>query len=339
MAARVGVDVGSAAIKVMAVSGSFPKLEVEAIGMGINPVGNVGTDNEAEGKQIAEAIKRTMADAGIKERKVKAALPEWQVYTRVIEVPPLSEAELASALSWEAEQYIPVPLAEVNLDWQILRRPATSQSDEKMEVLLVAAPKQIVDRRVGWLLWAGLEPVGLETEIVAGSRVVVRGDEAPTLVCNLGAVGTTVSIIEAGKLVFAYALTSGGIALTRAIAQGLGLEFAQAEQYKRTYGVDEAQLEGKQVQAMEPVLGALVTELRKGINFYAGRRKEGLKRLILTGGGAQMPGLVMYLANRLTLEVVVGNPMVGWSWDAGVKQRFEGLESVFVVAAGLTAGD
>lgn len=341
MSAQLGVDVGTAAIKVVELTGSQDRPKIEGIGLGVNPLGNLATNNEAELRQLAEAVRKTVMDAGIKKvTKVRSALPEWQVYTRVIEVPPLSEAELASALSWEAEQYIPVPLAEVNLDWEVLRRPTASAPNQKMEVLLVAAPKAAVEQRAQLLQVAGLEPIGLETEILATVRSLVRGnDGAPLMIGNLGAMGTTISIVEEGRLVFAYAVPTGGIALTRAVSQGLGLEFAQAEEYKRSYGLDESQLEGKIGRAMATVGVELVTELRKAMNFYAGRSpKLGLKRLILAGGGAQMPGLTGYLAGQLNLEVIVGNPLAGCDWAGEIKQRFEGVESVFAVAMGLALG-
>ena len=328
MAAQFGLDIGSSAIKVVQLSGGKGKYRVEAMGLGVNPGG--------EPAQIAEAVRRVVMEAGIKTRQVKAALAEAQVYTRVIQVPPLSEAELASSLSWEAEQYVPIPLTEVNLDWQIMRRG----EGQKMEVLLVAAPKRSVEWLVGVLQSAGLEPVGLETEILAAARALVPGEQVPpTLVCNLGATAANLAIVENGQVVFTYLAQSGGMALTRVISQSLGLELAQAEQYKRTYGIDETQLEGKISKAMMPILTALVMELRKAMNFYATRNQQvPLSRLVLAGGGAQLPGLSGFLAAQLGMEVVIGTPLAGFEFKEGLKQRWEGLESVFAVAVGLAMG-
>ena len=104
MAAQFGLDIGASAIKVIQLSGGKGKYQVEAIGMGVNPVGNLATENKQELGMIAEGVRKTVIEAGIKLKKAKTALPESLVYTRVIELPPLSEAELASALSWEAAQ-------------------------------------------------------------------------------------------------------------------------------------------------------------------------------------------------------------------------------------------
>ena len=234
MAAQFGLDIGASAIKVIQLSGGKGKYQVEAIGMGVNPVGNLATENKQELGMIAEGVRKTVIEAGIKLKKVKTALPESLVYTRVIELPPLSEAELASALSWEAEQYIPIPLTEVNLDWQIVNRPNKDSERNKMEVLLVAAPKTVVAKWVGLVESAGLELTVMETEILAASRSLVRpvnNNEPvlPTVVCHIGADGTDISIVENGKLAFAYALPTGGVSLTRLISQGLGLDPARRE--------------------------------------------------------------------------------------------------------------
>ena len=340
MPAYFGLDIGSSAIKAVQISGSKGKYQVEGIGLGVNPVGNMLTEAPTEMGVMAEAVRKVVSEAGIKLKRAWAALPEAQVYTRVIELPPLSEAELANALSWEAEQYVPVPLTEVNLDWEIIRRPEKAGTVEKMEVLLVAAPKLAVDRIVGLLQSAGLEPVGVETEILAMTKAAVSGggieSGVPTLLCHMGASGTNLAIVEFGKLIFAYHLATGGVALTRAISQALGLEFVQAEEYKRTYGMDESQLEGKIKQALVSTLGAVVVELRKAMSFYATRNPNlRIKRVLVSGGGAQLPGLGGYLTGELNIEVVVANPLAGMGWRSGITTKFEGLESVFAVATGL----
>lgn len=340
MAAQVGLDVGSASIKVIQVNKNGGKYLVEALGVGANPVGNTTTENPQERKLIAEAIRKTVMDAGIKLRQVRTALSESEVYSRVIEVPPLTEAELSSALGWEAEQYIPVPLKDVNLDWQILGKSGDVNKTEKMLVLLVAAPKAVVAKMTELIQSAGLDPVVLETNILALSRAVVPVAEVnPILICNLGANGAEIGVVERGRLMFVYAAATGGIALTRSLSQGLKLEFVQAEQYKRAYGMDERQLEGKIKEVLIPAMGVVVNELKKAIHFYVSRNQTtGIKQLILAGGGAQLSGLGTYLANQLNMEVMVSNPLAGWDWNPAIKQRFEGIESVFAVAVGLAIG-
>ncbi len=335
MAAQVGVDVGSSAIKVVQWG--------ESAGMGVNPVGGWG-ETEAQKLSLAEAIRKTVGDAGIKVKRARVALHEALVYTRVIDMPPLSEAELASALSWEAEQYIPVPLSEVNLDWQILGSKEMADKRRKMAVLLVAAPKKLIDKVVGVMQLAGLDSVGLETDMLALTRAVVPLDSAqgkPILVCHLGAAGTEIGVIEAGQPVFIFATATGGTGLTRAIAGGLKLDFAQAEQYKRTYGLLDDPLEGKIKQGLVEPVTMIVNELKRAMSFYVAHAQVAvpMKQLILSGGGAQLPGLGGYLAGQLNLEAVTANPMAGMSWGSQVRNRFAGIESVFSVAAGLALGE
>ena len=357
MAAQVGVDVGSSAIKVVQLGGSGGKRTVEAMGLGVNPVGGWG-ETEAQKLSLAEAIRKTVGDAGIKLKRVRVALHEALVYTRVIDMPPLSEAELSSALSWEAEQYIPMPLSEVNLDWQILGSREMTDSDSKalkrrrMAVLLVAAPKKLIDKVVGVMQLAGLDPVGLETDMLALTRAVVPFDwfdEAhhksaqgkPILVCHLGAAGTEIGVVEAGQPVFIFATATGGTGLTRAIAGGLKLDFAQAEQYKRTYGLLDDPLEGKIRQVLMEPMTMIVNELKRAMSFYVAHAQVAvpMKQLILSGGGAQLPGLGGYLAGQLNLEAMTANPTAKMSWNSQVRNRWVGIESVFSVAVGLALGE
>lgn len=333
MAAQVGVDVGSSAIKVIQWG--------ESAGMGVNPVGGWG-ETEPDSLSLAEAIRKTVGDAGIGVKRARVALHEALVYTRVIDMPPLSEAELSSALSWEAEQYIPVPLSEVNLDWQILGSKDMPDKRRKMAVLLVAAPKKLIDKVVGVMQLAGLDPVGLETDMLALTRALVSpASTGPILICHLGAAGTEIGVIEAGQPVFVFATATGGTALTRAIAAGLKLEFAQAEQYKRTYGLLDDQLEGKIKQVLAEPVTMIVNELKRAMSFYVAHASVAvpMKQLILSGGGAQLPGLGGYLAGQLNLEAVTANPMARMSWGSQVRNRFAGIESVFSVAAGLALGE
>src|SRR3990167_6973749 len=114
-----GLDVGSSAIKLIALGGKPNKAKLGQFGLAVNPVGNIDTENESERVKIAQAIKKLVSDVQLKTKQVVVALPESKVFTRLVEMPALSDAELASAISWEAEQYIPIPMSDVQLDYKV----------------------------------------------------------------------------------------------------------------------------------------------------------------------------------------------------------------------------
>ncbi len=310
MAHLIGLDLGCFSIKVVRLSKRGKGYRLEAIGITLNPYGERPGADEASQVKVAETVKKLLSETKLLSSKVMFALPESLVYTRVVEMPVLSDSELASAIHWEAEQYVPVPLDQVNIDYQVIDRPEKSKENEKMSVFLVAAPKTVVSRTIELASRCGLEVVGLETEMVALSRAMVPEipGMGPTMLVSLGASNINLAIMRQGMLVFTYSLESGGTALTRAISTEFGLEFPQAEEYKRTYGLDPSQLEGKVRECLRPLVDRFLSEARKAIQYYNSSNQEApIKRVILAGGTALLPGLVAYTAENLGMEVVLGN--------------------------------
>ncbi len=333
-----GLDIGSSAIKIIALSGKPNKAKLESFGLAMNPVGNVDTENEAERVKVAQAIKKLVVDSQLKSKQVVVALPESKVFTRLVEMPVLSDAELASAISWEAEQYIPIPISEVQLDYRVVGKPAVNVGAAKMQVFLVATPTALVQKYLSLLELAGLEPLALETELLALARAITRGVVVPgaaLMIVNLGANTTDFCVVEGETLEFTRSLPTGGLALTRAMASELGLEVNQAEQYKRTYGLDPGQLQGKVRNTLLPVFASLTNELRKGMQYYAGEQGKKIARIVVSGGGAYLPTMVRELAANLGVEVVSGNPLQGVEMDANQQKRIGGIGAVFGIATGL----
>jgi len=215
---------------------------------------------------------------------------------------------LNSALKWEAEQYVPIPLDEVTLTHQIVGQ-VKEEGKEKMEVLLAAAPNRLIDKMMKVLKTAGLNAISLETEIVAIARSLVLPNSEPTMIIDLGATATDLAIVEKGQVVFTRSVATAGEALTRAVVIGLGLENGQAEAYKKAYGADPEKLEGKVHKAISPVLEIIVGEIEKAIQFYqSGEKETKINRVILTGGTAGLPEVANLLAKKLNLEIQLGDP-------------------------------
>ena len=330
-----GLDVGSSSIKLIELAGDKKKPKLNAFGLAVNPVGNLDTENEAEKVQIAQAIKKLVADSGVKEKKAVVALPETKVFTRVIDIPVLSDSELASAINWEAEQYIPVPISEVQLDYRVLSRPQGGGVGAKMRVFLVAAPLNVVNKLVRLLELAGIEIVALETEVLGLARSLVTAGSATVMIIELGLGSTDLCILEGEMILFTRSLSTGGNALSRVLATDLGLKPSQAEQYKRAYGLDGSQLQGKVRKSLAPVFTSIVGEVRKAIHFYSSSRKGKIGRVVLAGGGAYLPEITSELARELGMEVVVANPFVRVSIDGAQQKRIGGIGAVFSVAVGL----
>jgi len=303
-----GLDIGSHNIKAVQLKRAQDKYQLVALSSVPSTPRGLASEAESDLTALAEAIKKLHKEAKITTKNVTTALPEDQVFTRVITLPKLTDEELNSALKWEAEQYVPIPLSEVTLAHQIIGE-TKENTQEKIEVLLVAVPKRLIDKLLRVLKIAGLNPVSLETEILAMSRSLVAPDSGVTLLVDLGAKATDIAIVENQQVVFTRSIMTAGEALTRAVATSLGIEVAQAEEYKKAYGVDPGKLEGKVSKAIEPIFEVIVKEMEQAIQFYQSEKKASvIKRIVLTGGTAILPEIVSLIAKKLNIETQMGNP-------------------------------
>lgn len=331
----IGLDIGSQTIKLIQLEKKGQGYWLQTAGLAPTPSRGLLSDAQADLEAVSVVIKKLVLDSKTSTRQVNASLPESQIFTRVIEMPPLSETEVASAIKWEAEQYIPMPMNEVKIDFAVLT-PAPKGQAGKMDVLLVAAPLTLIEKYSQILVMAGLEPVSLEPEIIAISRSLVGKEKSPTLIINFGAATTDLSIVRNGFLTFTHSLASGGEALARAVAKEMGFEISQAEEYKRTYGLEEDKLEGKILAAVKPIFETVIEEIKRAVVFYQGKYpEEPIKMVRLCGGAAKLPGLILYLAQNLGIETQIGNPWTVISHEPNVFPGIDEEGPVFAVAVGL----
>lgn len=328
-----GLDIGSRMIKVIQLASKGEKYQLVAFGSVPSVSKGLASEAESDLITLAEAIKKLHQDAKIKTPNAVVALPQDKVFTQVITLPQLSEKELDSALKWEAEQYIPFPLEEVTLSRQIVGQ-VKEGGKEKIELLLAAAQNRLIEKLTKVLKAAGLNPVSLEMEIMAIARSLVSPDSEPVMIVDLGATATDLGIVEAGQVVFIHSFPTGGEALTRAITFELGLDPTQAEAYKKAYGADPKKLEGKIKQAISPVLEVMVKEIEKALQFYQAKQKV-VKQIILAGGTAGLPEMASLLAEKLSLEIQIGNAFSRLVEDNLVSQIPSNETPLYVVAVGL----
>lgn len=305
-----GLDVGSSSLKLVELKNDRAHgktLQNFANFPLAHPV-NLSSDPPEELRELSVSIKEFVDSQPISSNKVVVALPESIIFTRVFSLPKMPEKDLSEAMRYETQQYIPVPIADVSLDYQVIEGKASVEG--QMEVLIIAAPKVLVSKFLKVLNDASLEVVGLETETVAVTRSLIPDNKTPsTLLVNIGALTTDLAVVSSGAVRFTRSIATGGMALARAISQSLGFDLNQAEEYKRTYGFDSTQLEGKIMQAIKPIFDVVIDEIKRSSAFYNAHHKEDVvRRAVVCGGTASLPGILVYMASSLDLEVVYGNP-------------------------------
>lgn len=305
-----GLDIGSSSMKAVWLSTESNGYFLSSASIITTPQRGMQSESPLDQEEVAQAIRTLMNEAAISTKYVNIALPENQVYTRVVDMPNLSDKELVSAIYWEAEQYIPVPLNTITLDYKVLSRPEKPEQGGRMTVLLVGAPTILIDKYEKVLSLAGLIITSVETEILSAIRSTIIGPKFPaSMLVSIGAVSTSLAIIRNNIIVFTYSIPTGGIALTRALAADFGFSLQQAEQYKRVYGLVEKTLGGKIAQAAQPVLSLILTEMRKALAFYAEKFPDDpIRQILLSGGSAKLPGLTTYFTSQLNIETALTNP-------------------------------
>lgn len=328
-----GLDIGSENIKVAQVEGGGGSFSLVTAGMIKTPENGLASESEKDLLLVAETIKKLVREVGLHSPEVVLALPERDVFTQVVEMPKMNEDQLGKAILWEAENLIPQPLSEVNLDWLVLGPAA--ESPTKIKVLLIAASKLKVDKYLKVLKMADLEPRALETNSLAATRFLnLIFPKTDYLLVDFGAKSLGAMLISQGQLLAVRSLSFGGEAITRAVATAFNFDLPTAEEYKKTYGFT-SQLENKVAAAMAPILGSLSNELKRIIHFYEEKEQKPLKLMTLIGGGSLLPGLPEYLTQSLALEVQVVDPFSAIKTEEKTHELFKKSAPLFAVAVGL----
>jgi type IV pilus assembly protein PilM len=321
---------------------SFGESQIEP---GIIEGGEV-KDEEKLAKIVKEATKK------VKTKYVIASLPEEKAFLQVIKMPIMSEEDLKSAIVFEAENYIPLPVNEVYLDCEIV--PPVYNHLDHLDVLLAAIPKKTVDPYLRVLKKAGLKPIAFEIESLAIARALIENQTTTysVLIIDLGATRTSF-IIFAGKSVrFTTSIPVSGIHFTELIAKNLRISFEKAEKLKIIHGLKEGlkiklgektaleKTKGKIFEALIPALVDLVQQIKKYIDYYqahaylSGLPPNGkrIHKLVLSGGGANLKGLKEFLELELKIPVEIGNPWI----NVGDVKNFPKEKSLsFTTAIGL----
>ncbi|MBI2018657.1 type IV pilus assembly protein PilM [Candidatus Daviesbacteria bacterium] len=335
----VGLDIGFSSIKVVSLSKDTNPPKLIALGSIPTPTPGMLSDQETDLEAVAETIKKLLDATRIEEREVVVALSESKVFTRVIDdLPYLSDNELPQAIKYAAEEFIPMPLSDVNLNWQVLQRSNPKDKNARTVVLVVASPTKAVSKHIKVLAMANLRPKGLETETIAVARSLAGNNpfSPSTLIVQLGATTTDFATVSNGLVWLTRSVSTGGLALTRALSQQFNFETNQAEQYKKVYGLLEDQLEGKVYDALKPVVDIILGECKRVIQAFEIKYPQNpIKRVVLSGGGAKMPGFVVYMASNLGLEVQEADPWYLIGKDKALVSKLAQDAPSYSVAVGL----
>lgn len=330
-----GLDIGSTSVKLVQVAKSGDKYTLVTLGQ--LPIGKVDiSQKEVDISPLTATIKQLVKDCKVNTNSVAVALPEAQVYTRVIDFPVMSTEELGQALKYQIEQYVPLPAEEVSVKHTIVGQQ--TGTNPNMKVLIVATPNYLVDRYAQIVEKSGLELVAIDTETLCAARALVgiSKDSPTTLLIDVGSLSTDVALVKHGEIISTRSVGTGGQAITRAISSELGVEEKQANEYRNTYGMNPNQLNGSVHKAMTPVLDLIISEVKRVLLTVQNANQDDTpKRVIMSGGAALIPGLVVYFAVQLSVEIELGNPFANVAKTPAQTTAIGEAGVVFTNAVGL----
>lgn len=279
---------------------------------------------------IARHLQTLLSSMGTKTRRAVLSIPTSSIFSTILDIPPMPEKEIAQALQFKARQYIPLPISSVSLDF-------VRVGDRK--VLLLAIPKDIIQKYKAVCAACGLELVALEAEGMSAARALTAGDGengAPALVIDVGGRSTGIFIAERGTLYMQGQTDFAGSALTQGIAVGLGIAKRRAEDFKRERGMMNMGFGAEQELStlLVPLVDAILNEVKRLRERYSTAYGKEAKRAIFQGGGANMPGFVEYAKRRLACEGEKAFPWKGILHETQAEAVLVPLGPILAVAAG-----
>ena len=343
--AVVGLDIGSSAVKAVELKPAGKGFRVAAFATEPVPPDSIVDGAIIDGGAVADAIRRLFDNKAFKTKEVAASLSGNAVIVKKISLPIMTEAELAESIYWEAEQYIPFDIQDVNLDYQILDPGTGPDSKGAMDVLLVAAKKEKIADYTNVISQAGRVPVVVDVDAFAlqNAYEMNYAPQAGTVVVllNAGASAININILSGEQSLFTRDISIGGNAYTEAVQKELGLPFDAAEQAKKGYPA-----EGISFEEVRPVLHAMtenvLLEIQKTFDFFkATAASERIDHILLSGGACAVDGFAQALEERFGAQVETFDPFKKIAFDAARVESGQVLPTA-AVAVGLAlrrAGD
>ena len=333
-----GLDIGHSSMKIMQLerlSGKKPKV----LGYGVSnyyPESAITNGVIVNFEVLAHTMREMFSDrlvGNISTKRVACTVPTSHTFSRPMTLPPMDKQEIEDAVKLEAEQYIPIPLESLYLDYDISR-----QDQAGLDLLVVATPKNIVDSTIKFLESVGFEPIVLEPTMNAAARLFRMADlsrSEASLLIDFGSMAIDIAVFD--QSMFVNSTISGGSdTLTNLIAKKLNVTPSEAYVIKSQYGIGPGTKTMAVLEAARPILEPMVREVRKIMRYYderAAERHRKISQIITTGGGATMRGLNEYLSRELGVPTRRLDPWPNIDYG-GLAPPTDLASSMYVTVAG-----
>lgn len=336
----LGIDIGTSTIKIVEISKKGERIKLENYGMAslFFPEG-VGFKETIKGfspfspSEISQALLSLLKESKIRSSSAIFSIPDFATLFTAFSLPAMSSSELAQAVKYEAKRHVPLSLSEVTLDWSITKGKVSGREKGQVEILLVVVPNVTISQYTQIAHLCHLNLLSLEAEVFGLVRSLVKDDKETICLIDIGARSTTCSIVDQKILRSSHSFDIGGAALTERVAQGLDLHYQLAQEIKeregllpRTEGIREVLL-----SATEDI----AREVQRVTDSFQRQDGKEVKRYILAGGSAVLPGLKEYLASSFKKEVTVADPFSDMIYPPILEKNLKEIGPSLSVAAGM----
>ena len=337
----IGVDISTSAVKMVELSAAGKgAYRLEGYSIAAIPKDAITDGNVVGLEQVSDAVKLAWKLLGSREKRAALALPSAAVITKkVLMSADLRESDMEAQVEAEANQYIPFPLEEVNIDFQIIG-PAPNSPDE-VEVLIAAARKEKIEDRVAAAEDAGLKVTVMDVDTYAteaayslvANQLPNAGKEQTVMVIDIGAVMMHINVLHDNKSVYVREQAFGGGQLTQEIQRRFGLSVEEAEIAKRKGGLPDSY----ENEVLQPFMQSLATEVARALQFFTSSTQYNrVDHIVLAGGCAAIPAVDVMVQDRTQVNTLVANPFQSMSVGAKVKQQQANIDApALIIACGL----
>lgn len=348
----IGIDIGASAIKVVQIKKENGRAVLETYGsLSVAPYaeGEVGQVMPVSEEGLVKAVDDLFKEANVTTRNSAMSIPASSSLVFLVEFPGnVSEKEVPQIIHNEARRYIPVPITEVAIDWWLVpKRPLDDVTDdsqkpttdemksEKTKVLVAAIHNEALDKYKSLVTDAKLDTDFFEIEMFSSVRSTIGQDLSTTMLLDLGASKTKISIVDRGIIQDFHIINRGSHDMTTALVAGLSVSFHDAEAMKKEYGLYDNPKQPKASEVIRSVLDYIFFEAGNVVLNYEKKYNKSISKVILTGGGVLLKGVMDVARQKFNTEVILGNPFERIQAPAFLENVLAESGPEFGVAAGL----
>lgn len=330
-----GLDISTSAIRLVQLRGSSGNKALARYAYVPVDAKLSRSDSRGDKDKLSTVIRDLVEKSGVLTRNVAASLPSQRVFTTVVDIERLSPGELAKSIRYQADSLIPTALADSKLEWATLGDSPLDKT--KLEVLVSSVVNEYLEQRLDMLESIGLNVIAFESESTALARAVTSSDSpGAQMILSMSDLATDLVIVLGGMPRLIRSIPTGYETIVRAASQNLNIDEAQARQFVVKFGMSQEKLEGQVHHAIISTVDILTTEIEKSIKFFHTRyANQKLERVIMTGGASTLPDFPVYMANKLGLDVEIGNAWHNVAFAAEKQNELLAISHQFGVAVGL----